>query len=160
MLCLASPIAFFKWSTASQLTHWGVDDCLSGLHLIKSSSSGSTALSWRIHCTKEGGPHLYTTETIVPKDSAKESMNLKGGIYPFSEIPCLGSFYSMSWANLSGRKENRSTQDLGFCHGSQIVILFLCVCGGGGISILICKVRILAEVISKYPSISTNSKST
>lgn len=68
----------------------------------------------------------------------------------------------MSCANQDDRKKKHNIEYLDFCLGSEIGSYFVPFGGGGKgrISILICKVRAQAEVISKYPSISINSEST
>lgn len=131
MLCLAPPIAFSKWSTSfRQSTYWRVDDCLYGLHFIKSS----TTLCWKIHCTKEGGPHVDTAEMIGSEDAMCASSA--------PEFPCLGSFYLKESYATQVERETRvqKYRRPNFCSGRfEIWDWQLLHPISLGISVLICK---------------------
>lgn len=142
MLCLAPPIAFSKWSTSfRQLTYWRVDDCLYGLHFIKSS----TTLCWKTHCTKEGGPHVDTAEMIGSEDAMCASSA--------PEFPCLGSFYLKESYATQVERETRvqKYRRPNFCSGFEIDSYFIPFLWASVFSFV---KRALAEITSEYPSIS------
>lgn len=61
----------------------------------------------------------------------KKVVHLKGGIHPFSEVPCFSSSCSKSCANQDDRKKRHNVEYLDFCPGSEVGSYFIPFGGGG-----------------------------